>query len=572
MSLNHGESSRIGYKAKIEWSKERIFMISDGKLSLEDYLAETKKDFEAERHTPEELIDILQDLSKKSSKLEGKIQYLSGALRIPVNKDTQSGLYNAVKAQDPDSQGEYISYDLYDSLLRQQEVAHNNVNLDFVINNTSGDPFSDSGAIRNQILQGYSDYAGNTAKDNSLERYANRWLNNLVSWNEHDYQVSQILNFADNYMSMFPDPAYIPWSMRREVGISRVDAKGLSDVWKYFSADYADKVEDMVTGIAGFKGITPNPAIEGVTARYINYVNKFLNQVNYTFDVDFAADLVCCFMQWGVQLDLKTLKGLRALLQLLQTGLTFDYSDVLNGIKDIVNNIFRGLLCHQLLSLVTYIIQALADPIKKWLNDPQDGMWEKLFACTPINELMSKYIVESIDYMQELLTSLIQNWYKKIEIENIKNTLKVEWKNNQKIMGELAKLLDWIIYATEAASKCGVNNSPNSETQAALIDDYKIDSPAQYEFPYEETPTVWNSFISQDSDVSPEPVIGVATPGGGSAKGEIPSTNSTIGASQGSTSKKNSFEECLKNIPKDKIVGVQEWINIINAKSQEKAK
>jgi hypothetical protein len=271
-------------------------------------------------------------------------------------------------------------------------------------------------------------------------------------------------------------------------------------------------------------------------------------------------------MQWGVKLDLKTLKGLRAMLQLLQTGLTFDYNDVLNGIKDIINNIFRNVMCHQMVGLVTYIMQALVDPIKKWLNDPQDGLWNKLFACTPINELINKYIAESMEYVQQLMSQLMENWYKKIEIDNIKNTLKIEWKNNQKIMGELAQLLDWIIYATEAASKCGVGNSPDSETIAKLMNDYKIDDSEVYEFPAEENPTVWNSFISQDSIVEANPVIGA------SPIGITPPPNATIGAPESSTSKRTPFEECLKNIPKNQIAGVKEWIDIINAQSNGSAK
>ena len=582
MPLNKENSSRINYNANLNWYKEKIYSVTNKEKTLEEYLLETKVDFEGQKHTAEEYIGILESLSLKAGKLEGKIAYLSKDLKIKVDAAKQPELAKAVAALDSVSKGEYIDYALYDKLLRQQEYAYNSVSINHLVNNTTGDPLSDSSSIRNQILEGYASYPGQEKpQDNSLQRYTNRWLNNLVSWNEHDYQSSQILNFADNYLSIFPDPAYIPWSMRRDVGEERVDAKSLGDVWKYFSADYSSRVQDMVDGINGMASLKMDPKVDGLTARYIKYANEFLNQLNKAFDTDWSVNMICCFLQWGVKIDLKTLKGLRAMLQLLKTGIMFDFEDVLNGIKDIVNNIFRGLLCDQLVSLVTYITQSLVDPIRLWLDniEKQSPFWQKVTACTPVDDLINKYIAEAMEYLSQLLTTLIHNWYKKIEIKNIKNTYKLEITNNLKMIGDIAELLDWIIYAVEAAAKCGVGNSPDGEVPATILADYKLDSAEPYVFPEEASPTIWNSFIPEqpivtDSTNRTETSAITSEYQTTSADGVRTSNFDTgsMGAKVSEKKKTASIDECLKNIPVGNIEGVKAWIEEIRQKSMEKAK
>ncbi|RLC33583.1 hypothetical protein DRH14_04620, partial [Candidatus Shapirobacteria bacterium] len=317
MALKKSESSKIGYQANIDWLKERVVAVSESKTSLEDYLKEKNPDIEATAHTPEELISILQDIQSKSKKLEDKIEYLSAKLTIPVDPAQQPELAKSIIDIDPASNGEFISYKLYDELLKEREYANSKITLDYLVNNSTGDSSSDSVIVHDAILGGYAEYASNAvASDNWEQRYLNRWLNNAVSWNEHDYQIMQILNFADNYLDMFPDPAYIPWSARREVAQGRVDAKSLEDLWKYFSADFSGKVDDLVDGIGSLAAMRPDRNIQDLTTRYIVYTNQFLNKLNDVFDFQWAPHLICCFMQWGVRLDMKTLKGVRALLQL----------------------------------------------------------------------------------------------------------------------------------------------------------------------------------------------------------------------------------------------------------------
>ena len=443
--------------------------------------------------------------------------------------------------------------------MSEYEAANSSVTLDYLVNNVTGDTSSDSTIVHDALLNSYaeSNGMGGQPADNWAQRYLNRWMNNAVSWNEHEYQIMQILNFSDNYLDMFPDPSYIPWSARKEVGQEVADAKSLEELWKNFSSDYAGKVENVKTGFGDLLALSPDKTIEDLTTRSIVYANKFMNKINDIFDMNWAAHLVCCFMQWGIKLDTKTLKGLRALLQLFSTGLSFDVRDILNGIKDILNNIMRGILCNQLVGLVTQIIQRINDPIKDWINSP-DEKWNKIFACTPIAELIQTFITQAMEMLQKQLVSLIQNWYKDLEIKNIRQNMKVELFEKQKIAGELSRLLDGIIAATEMAAKCGLQNSPNSEITQQVISSYGIGDQNKYEFPAEENPTIYNSFISETP---------VGTDDGSASQGR------TVSAAAGSDSESSisdssiaiSLAECMKKIPADEVSGVKEWIAKIDS-------
>lgn len=558
MSLNRADASRVGYQAKIEWYKERAADISEGKVTLADYLKEKNTDFEATQHTPDELIDVLGDLVKKATKLEDKVAFLSAKLIIPVDKVAQPELANMIASIDSVSKGEFISYALYDKLLKEYESANNSVDLNYIVGGATGDVQADSVMIHDKILQGYASMAGSESNDQATQTYGNRWLNNIFSWNEHEYQVRQILSFSDNYLDINPDPAYIPWSMRRDIGEERIDAQGNQDLWKQFSDTYSKEAGGLVDGIKGLASLKMDTTVHDLTTRYITYANSFLNKVNTMFDLQWAVDLVCCFAQWGVKLDTKTLKGIRALLQLLQTGLSFDFRDVLNGIKDIINNIFRGLLTNQLVGLIRQIIDSLVDPIKKWINQPDD-VWKKIFACTPIDELINKYIVQAIAYVESLLFNLIQNWYKKIELKNIKNNIKIDLKTNQKWMGELASLLDAIIAVTEKAAQCGLNNSPSSEAVPTLVANYSLNNPEKYQFPEEPSPNIYNSFIPETPVVTDVDSVSA-----------VQTTQFDQGARGGQVSinRPASYEDCLKKIPQDQVQGVREWIEILNSKAQ----
>ena len=550
--MNPSDFSKLDYKAKIDWYKERMYTVSQGTVTLDDYLKETSDKFETTQHTPEELIQILADLQKKAAKLNDKIEYLSTNLKIPVNKDLNADLSNEIAKRDAVSRGEYISYSLYKALIEEQEYIKNKITVQDLVTSSTGDESTDSVMVQNLINNYHASYSGGTvAESNGWQQFVNVQANNILSWNQHEYGASQIMNFADNYLDMNPDPAYIPWSVRKDIGEESTDVKSLQDLWTHFSGDYVGKVDSLIDGTKSLAALKPRSDIQDLTTRSIVYANDFLNKMNDIFDINWAVDLVCCFMQFGIKLDMKTLKAFRALLQLLASGLTLDFSDVLNGLKDILNNIFRGLLTNTLMGLITEIYQKLVDPVKKWLNSPKEDVWNKIFACSPVDELIKKYMVSATDYMYALLNKLIENWYKKIELKRIKQGLIFEKKSNQKWIGELAKMLDAIIGVTEAAAKCGMRGSPLDDASQQVTKSYNIgNTEDKYIFPEEVSPTIYNSFIP----VNPEQKDQQSASTVKTVKNDIApegAKSSVVGNMK--------LSDCLKNMPKEDFTGVTDW-------------
>ncbi len=274
--------------------------------------------------------------------------------------------------------------------------------------------------------------------------------------------------------------------------------------------------------------------------------------------MSYGADLICCFVRWSGSLDMKTLKGLRALMQLFRTGLAFDFNDIFASIKDIINNIFRGLLTDRLIGLVNQIYQRLVDPMKKWINNP-DPRWQKIFTCTPIDELINNYLISSIDYVERLLENLIKNWYKQLEIKNLNFDLKLEVLPAQKKMGMLTKILDLVISALERSAICGTEDSPTGEEIQKVMQAYGIGPDKPYIYPKEEKPTIYNSFIPKTPAIKEEYKLG----GEFTTKFDTATKTSGIG-------KIVRIDECLKKVMPEDVVHIVEWFEDIKAKSQEK--
>ncbi len=556
MALNKDDVSKIGYQAKVDWYKERFTAITSTDMLVEEVKEEVL--------TPDELIDILNDIHKKTSKLEGRIDFLSMELKIPIDKEKQPVVAQAVAQLDKESEGEYLSYSLYLRLLKQQELALANLKLEDIIDNVTGDISSDSLFIQDRLFTGLSQYTESRPdvmpEDNALERYVNRYMNNVFSWNEHDYNIRQIINFADTYLDTYPGLKYIPWTVRREVGQERVDVKGLSEFWQAFSHKFVTKSNELLGGVKNLAILRPDKRISGLTKRYIDYTNNFLNAINDTFDMDYGSDLICCFVRWSGSLDIKTLKGLRALMQLFRAGLILDFSDIFNGLKDIVNNIFRGLLTHKLIGFVHQIFQRLVDPFKKWINDP-DPKWQKIFICTPVDEFINKFVIGSLEYIESLLESLIKNWYKQIELKNLKLDLRISVLKEQKGLGIFIRMLDVVISALERSAICGTESSPTGEEIQKMMHAYGLGPEEPYKYLVEENPNEYNSFIPKKGEKISEESLG----------GSISTKFDTKIKTSGITESKSRFDECLKKIIPEDVLKVSEWMEEINAKSQEKA-
>jgi len=492
MSLNNSDSSKLGYKAQIEWYKERIASLSQG---FENPSAAVKDP------DPEAYRAILDDLYSKADKLDKRIDVSSAGLKIPIDSTRDPDISAIVKTIDPASGGEFITYELYKRSLEQINAGKNNLTIDDLIPNSSDDIASNSQLIQDRIYSGYASYNGvspnSGAKDNYAQRYVNSYLNSIVSWNENDYNTRQIINFSDNYLGKFPDPAYLPWSFKENTLFEKDQIVSYKDLWNNFSETGKSEMTRVGSAFKDLTALRPDKNIAVATDRYIDYTNKFLNGLDNLFNESWAADLVCCFIKFTKRLTPKDLKGLRAMLQMLKFGVNLDFQDIINSFKDILNNIMRGLILNQLMGLINQVIQRIVDPIKKWINDPSDSTWRKIFECTPLRQLIMRYLTDAIDYVQKFFEDLLRELYKDLEMQKIYKDAKLSVATENKWINRALKLIDIVIAVMELSASCATNGTPNAEDVQKMIDSATGDE-APYEYPVDEKPNIYNSFITEE--------------------------------------------------------------------------
>jgi len=556
MALSKNDITKISYKARLDWYKKRLYSISDDDAQPE-LQAGVVSEFLDGDVTPEEVLLILDDIKKKARKLDKRIDIDSAGLRLLIDKDKQPVVSQAVSDMDSSSNGEYITYELYVKLLEQKKAAEDELNLDDIINYSTGDISSDSMLVQDRMSSGAAGYPGLRPgvlpEDNSLERYVNKYLNNIFSWNEHLRKIREILDYADDSLDRNTSPKFIQWKVKRDVYYEIGEISNVSDAWKHFSEYYGSNKEKLVGGIKKLTNLTPDEQTTGITKRYISYTNDFLNEINEIFNMNYGVDLICCFVSWAGGFNTKTLKGLRSLLVLLQNGLVLDFNDANISIKNITNNIFRNIITHQLVSLVTQVFQSLIDPVKKWVNNP-DPRWQKIFVCTPVDEFVNNYVVNTIDYVERLLAKLIKKWYKQNELKNIGNGLKLTIIKEQKGLGTFINLLDLVSSALNRSAICGTGSSPTGEEIKRLMDAYDLGPSEQYKYTEEENPNSFNSFIQDTTDSGDED-----TQQGTSVKSESGILTTSVG-----TSRSEKMDTCLRRLVSDDRVLIKEWINAKN--------
>lgn len=554
MSLNNEESSKINYRAKVEWYKERIASLSQG------FVNPSARPSDPE---PDSYRDNLDDLGKKADKLSKRIDDVSDGLKIPVNKDTDPDVSEAVNKLDPESGGAYVTYKLYKSLVEQVNAGIKNVKLEDIIEKSSNDINSNSQLIQATIYEGYAAYSGRSEDpdENPQERYVNRYLNNILSWNEHDYQIRQIINFSDNYLGMFPDPAHEAWAYKQDVLFERTKIDGFKGLWDAYSVGGKKELDRLGGALKDLQELRPDQNIADVTDRYIDYTNRAFNDINNLFNSNWSADLICCFVKYVVKLDLKTLKGIRALLQLLKSGIGFDFQDILGSFQDIFNNIMRGLILHELMDVLTQLVQRISDPINEWLNDTEDK-WNKLFRCLPIKIMVDRYLMSAIEYAEQYLKDLLNELYKDIELRKIHWDAKWSLATDSKWINRALKLIDMVISAMELSSMCGLDESPGSDDANKIMD--QVSNPNIYIYPSEENPNIYNSFITPEQQKAVEEANAA---GDTAAAAKIMSQSSTPDAA--AISKR--LDDCRKNVMVEDLPNPIVWLEQLTQQSQGRA-
>ena len=571
MALNQEDKDRLSYKPNINWHKDRMYRIVQEPKPLDRLYKPDEPIID-----PEELQQNFRDLSKKAKKLDDVIDQLSMPLSIPVDKSRQPRVANAVEKLDPNSKGESISYTLYRDLINQQEAGRKNVNLDFVLDNYTDDIFANSDLVQSQYIDGARSYTeigpwtdpleyieSSVPGTSSEQRITNTILNNILSWNEYDYNTRQIINYAQGWLGRTPDPAYLPWTFKVDVKRKLTEYTDIDQLLSQYTS--------MVTNLGQLGTTFPTTPMKLATDLWDSLIgkrdndNNFFNKINELFSMNYGADLICCFVAWAGGLDTETLYALRMILQLAANGLSIEWGNLWNALLGIIEGFFRNIITGQIIALVDRIFQMVTDPIKKWLNSKDEG-WRKLFLCTPIDEFINIYVVGGIEALEKWLVDLILNFWKMIEIDKYVEEGKVEIFGKKKWLSDLSELLDLIIAAVGRNALCGNNSSPTGEEVARFMEAYKVGPTFVYEYPEEERPNEYNSFVRTTTTI--EKTIDPAT-GQLSISEKVVSKFDTGTKSADLAPTSVNIDRCLQRVMDGDVFSVQQWMEGVGTRSQE---
>lgn len=554
MPLNSEQSARISYKAKLEYFKQRIADITTGKIPISEEIAQKNKEFLDTDPTPEELVSIFEDLQKKAIKLEDRIDAGSKDLRIEIDKDRQPDLALAVSNLDPASGGEYISYDLYRRLLIQQEAGQKNINSLDTYEKWTADMHADSMMIHEQIANGLAANADPRPpalpEDNELQRYGNRMLESIFSWDQHRADIEKVLWHAEDSLQTANNQRNLMWKFRKDIAWKRRGSESWGEFTKSFSEQFSHNVNTIGKEFEGIKPPPMDSSIKNIGMRYIVATNDYLNNVSDLFGFRYGLEFVCCFVRWGTNLNDKTLQGMRALLVMLRNGITADFREVLNTLIDMINNVLRGLLTHDLLALLTQVKDKLLDPIKEWINNP-DKRWEKIFVCTPVDELINGFLINGVEWIEDELNNIIRKLYKELEFEYIQNDVKLTITKEQAWMDQMIQMIDLILSVLRIASVCGRSFSPDDDEVQKLINDYGLGPQDPYIYPDEEQPTIYNSFITKTPEQTGK-IDGMPT-----QKPDSPVV--VAGINEDPAQRSPGINDCLRFLRPDDVVPVPQW-------------
>jgi hypothetical protein len=523
MSLNRDDSIKLNYKADIGWYKKRLADLQKG------FYNPVVKDTGV---IPDNYRSNLKDLSAKIEKLNDRVDYISQDLRIPIDQVKDQEIYRTVLAVDPDSGGNYITYDLYKELVEKVQAGEDNIKLDDLIDNSSNDDQSSSLLIQDRIYAGYAGYLGVTS--------GNTYSENVTSYSTSDYQSKQIISFADNFLAQYSDPKYIAWNFKQDLVSELSQCDSFYNTWNSFSSEGSGEVVSFGGVFSDLSPLDPDINVTNLTNRYISYTNSYLNDINDLFNYSWGAEALCCFLKFSVNLDTKTLRALISMLQLLQAGMNVEFSDLLKSVKDVLKNFIRNIIINQLLNIMIQAEQRMFSQVEQWISKAgTDSGWNKVFECLPVKVLIDTYIAKAIYQLNRHLSELILEKYKDLETQKIYKDAKIKVSSDNQWIGRVVKVLSTVAIMMELSAQCGIENSANAESVQRVITDYGLGG-STYIYPESKNPNIYNSFITAEQQA--------AIAEGKDTVSSVETVNQTSNIEKSS---KGGISECLKNISSD---------------------
>jgi hypothetical protein len=553
--VKRDDIDKLNYQGKVQWYKERL-------ARIEEPLSEAERRGipREEEISPEVLKNNFIDLQKKATKLDRVIDELSSALYIPIDKEQQPKVAYAVNIMDPASGGERISYSLYRDLMAQRERGQKNITLDWALTLPLNDSFATSDAYYKKYIDGASSFKD--IPDLSLDvegairtnPYGSQLLDTVSAWNDYEMFAVQILDFVGNFLVTSDDTRYIPWGFKGDIGRKLTDFESVIGLLDNFIPSQDDPIN--------FLSFSHD--LWDILSGKRDADNEFFDDIHDILISSLTPEMLCCFIGWAGNLDSRTLRALRVILDIFSRGLALDLKALINALLSIINDFFRNMLLYQLVAIFNRILQMVVDPIRKWL-DTDDETWRKIFLCTPIDDLIHAFIIVGIDRLTEWFNDKMMDLFKKIEIDKIHDKEKVTILKKRSDLDKLVKLLDILIDAIGRMEMCGNTGAPTGDYVRRFLDTHRIGPAWRFSYGSEENPNIYNSFYRTKTIVSE-----FKNKDGAIEVSEESSMVYVTGSEDfvQDTSEIN-IDECLSRVSDENVFSVKEWMNDLRAKSAE---
>ena len=487
MPLDQQDSAQLNYKAKIRHYQARVADLQSGFVN--PVVAATNA------IDPDQYISNLNDLGTKISNLITRVNTVSAGMQIPVDVTKEPGVAAAVAIVDPTSNGAFISYETYTNCLNQINSGIANLNVEALIANASQDPASNSQLVQSTIYNGYATYAGTpTSTDATYD-------DTISTWGGTDGNIQQVVNFANNYLSTYPDPTYTPWAFSSDLMSEQNQCNSLTNLWNGFSSSGSQNLTSLGGALQNQQPLTPNSDIAAATDTYLSYVNDTLNNINNLLNSTWEGQLLTCFVNFNINLDLKTIEAFILVLQLLKTNVNFDFKDLLSSFENVLSNMMRNLIINELLNILLQVSQRVITPIENWLATEEQKISQLAGNCPLLQQLVQTYLAGSIDMAEAQVNDMIVEFMKSLELKKIQSSAKISQAGTNNWISQAVTMMREVsqVMQLAAQSPAGTNN-PQSNVANQIIG--QLSGPTAYAYPVSSSPNIYNTFPTTPQQVS----------------------------------------------------------------------
>jgi hypothetical protein len=227
-----------------------------------------------------------------------------------------------------------------------------------------------------------------------------------------------IIRYVENYVSRHPE-GYETWMAYADLKRLREDAKVTYIYAREYSADhrmlldYSYKSSHTQPGV-GFFGKLAGVSVMMTGAHYQTLQSKLagidlgITSIASVLTNQFALDVLCCLARFFGRQNLKTLKRIRALLQVAANGM---YSSLGQGLTEpwgvmdwVVNGVLQGAV-----SFVEQVFTRAVADVHGWINLRNAEQWDALSECPLILDLL-EFIIQAIARLRNIMFNMVNRY------------------------------------------------------------------------------------------------------------------------------------------------------------------